>query len=99
MLAGLALLPRDVKRSPALAIALTWLASAVVFVLVEIAAGLSVRYHLFVLPTLALPAGWALWRLWRWRPYAGAALSLLLGAAWLWQGLTVWIDRVLHAYH
>ena len=79
LLAGLALLRRDVKRSPALTIALTWLASAVVFVLVETAAGLSVRYHLFVLPALALVAGWALWRLWRWRPYAGAALSLLLG--------------------
>src|SRR5439155_339545 len=84
----LALLRRDVKRSPALTIALTWLTSAVVFVLVEIAAGLSVRYHLFVLPALALVAGWALWRLWRLRPYAGAALSLLLGAAWFWQGLT-----------
>ncbi|HEX5502877.1 MAG TPA: hypothetical protein VFW96_09650 [Thermomicrobiales bacterium] len=88
------------RRSPQLALALAWLATAVVFVLVELVAGLSVRYHLFVLPPLAVAAGWLLWLLWqRRRYYAGPALALALGAFWLWQGLVLWVDRVLHAYH
>ena len=65
-------------------------------------AGLSVRYYLFVLPALAVAAGWALWRLWQLRhPHwlAGPALALALGAFWLWQALALWTDRVLHAYH
>jgi hypothetical protein len=88
------------RRSPQLALALAWLATAVVFVLVELVAGLSVRYHLFALPPLAVAAGWLLWECWRrWRYYAGPALALALGAFWLWQGLALWADRVLHAYH
>lgn len=90
---------RRARRSPALTLTLTWLATVLPFALLEIGAGLSVRYHLFVLPALAIAAGWALWRLTTLHRYAGPALAAATGALWLWQALALWVDRVLHAYH
>lgn len=87
------------RRTPELAIVLVWLGSAVAFAAIDVVAGLSVRWHFFVLPALAVTAGWTLSRLWGWRRVAGAALASLLGAFWLWQGLALWTERVLHAYH
>lgn len=87
------------RRSPQLLLTLIWLATAPLFALVALVAGLSVRYHLFVLPALAVCAGWALWRLWRVHRVAGPALALLVGSVWSWQAGAFWIDRVLHAYH
>ncbi len=90
---------RRTHRSPALTLTLAWLATVLPFAALEIGAGLSVRYHLFALPALAVAAGWGLHRLWTLHRYAGPALSLALGGAWLWQGLALWVERVLHAYH
>lgn len=90
---------RRARPSPALTLTLTWLATVLPFALLEIGAGLSVRYHLFVLPALAVAAGWALWRLSTLHRYAGPAFVAATGALWLWQALALWTERVLHAYH
>lgn len=97
-LAGVNLL-RRLRPSPRLWLALAWLGTAIFFALGELVAGLSVRFHLFVGPALALVAGWALWQLWRSHRRFGPIASLLIGGFWLWQALSLWTDRVLHAYH
>jgi uncharacterized membrane protein YqjE len=98
ILAGVNLL-RRLRPSPRLALALAWLGTALPFALGELVAGLSVRFHLFVGPALALVAGWALWQLWRSHRRFGPVASLVIGGFWLWQALSLWADRVLHAYH
>ncbi|HEY8596812.1 MAG TPA: hypothetical protein VIL85_00200 [Thermomicrobiales bacterium] len=97
-LAGSNLLRRTFP-SPRLTLTLTWLATALPFFLAALFAGLSVRFHLFVGPALAVAAGWALWQLWRIHRFIGPILALVISAFWLWQGLVYWADRVLHAYH
>ncbi|MFN8539062.1 MAG: hypothetical protein U0232_16500 [Thermomicrobiales bacterium] len=97
-LAGVNLL-RRLRPSPHLWLALAWLGTAIPFALGELVAGLSVRFHLFVGPALALVAGWALWQLWCSHRRIGPVASLLIGGFWLWQALALWSDRVLHAYH
>ncbi len=97
-LAGVNLLRRTVPSVP-LVLALTWLATALPFFFVGLIAGLSVRFQLFVGPALAIAAGFALWQLWRTHRLIGPLASLALGGLWLWQGLSYWADRVLHAYH
>jgi hypothetical protein len=97
-LAGVNLL-RRLRPSPQLWLALAWLGTAIPFALAELVAGLSVRFHLFVGPALALVAGWALWQLWCSHRRFGPVASLLIGGFWLWQALSLWSDRVLHAYH
>jgi hypothetical protein len=98
VLAGTNLL-RRLRPSPQLSLALAWLGTALPFALGELVAGLSVRFHLFVGPALALVAGWALWQLWCSHRRFGPLASLLIGSFWLWQALSLWTDRVLHAYH
>ena len=97
-LAGVNLL-RRLRPSPQLWLTLAWLGSAFGFALGELVAGLSVRFHLFVGPALAVAAGWALWQLWRSHRHIGPVASLIIAGFWLWQALAYWIDRVLHAYH
>lgn len=97
-LAGINLL-RRLRPSPQLWLALAWLGTAIPFALGELVAGLSVRFHLFVGPALALVAGWALWQLWGSHRRFGPVTSLLIASFWLWQALALWSDRVLHAYH
>ncbi len=97
-LAGSNLLRRTFP-SPRLTLTLTWLATSLPFFLAALFAGLSVRFHLFVGPALAVAAGWALWQLWRTHRLIGPILALAISGFWLWQGLTYWADRVLHAYH
>ncbi len=90
---------RRLRPSPAVPLVITWLGTAVPFLLAALVAGLSVRFHLFVAPALAVVAGWALWQLWRSHRLLGPLVSLTIGAIWLWQGMSYWVDRVLHAYH
>lgn len=96
-LAGINLL-RRLRPAPPLALTLAWLGAALPFAALELIAGLSVRFHLFVAPALAVVAGWALWQLWRSHRHLGPLASLLLGLAWAYQALALWLDRVLHAY-
>ena len=97
-LAGVNLL-RRVRPSPQLWLTLGWLGTAVIFAAGELVAGLGVRFQLFVAPALAVAAGWALWQLWCSHRRFGPLASLAIGGVWLWQGLALWGERVLHAYH
>lgn len=97
-LAGAALLAVKERTLP-VRLTLTWLGTAVLFIVAALVAGLSVRYHLFVAAPLAIAAGWALWSIWRSHRIAGPLISSLLLGFWLWQGLSYWAGNVLHAYH
>ena len=97
-LAGINLL-RRVRPSPQLWLTFGWLGSAIIFAAGELVARLSVRFHLFVAPALAVAAGWALWQVWCSHRRFGPVASLLIGGVWVWQGLALWGERVLHAYH
>jgi hypothetical protein len=77
---------------------LGWLATGVVFGLVGLLLGLSVRYHFFALLGLAVAGGWALAWLGA-RGRLGLLVACLLAAAWSWQGLSFWYTRVLTYFH
>lgn len=97
-LAGINLLRRT-HPTPPLTLVLTWLGTVFPFLLAAIIASLSVRFHLFVAPALAVVAGWALWQLWRTHRLIGPLASIVIALFWGWQSLAYWVDRVLHAYH
>ncbi len=97
-IAGANLLSRTRTALPT-TLALTWLGTAIPFFLAALVAGLSVRFHLFVAPALAVVAGYALWQLWRSHRIIGPLIALIISGLWLWQGLAYWSDRILHAYH
>lgn len=97
-LAGINLL-RRLRPSATLWLTLAWLGSALLFAAGELIAGLSVRFHLFVGPALAVVAAWAIWQLWRSHRHLGPLAALLIATIWLWQTFTYWTDRILHAYH
>ena len=97
-LIGINLLPRA-RGGPQLTLALSWLGTALPFLALAIVASLSVRFHLFVAPALAVVVGWALWRFWQLHRFVGPALCIAIALLWAWQSMAYWVDRVLHAYH
>lgn len=97
-LAGSVLLAR-LDRSITRALASAWLGSTLLFAVVAVVVGLSVRYGLFVLPPFAAAAGLAFTRVARARRIAGPVLASLLTGLWLWQTCAFWVARVLHEYH
>ena len=97
-LVGINLL-RRARGGSQLTLTLTWLGTALPFLALAIVASLSVRFHLFAAPALAVVIGWALWRFWRLHRYVGPAVCIAITLLWGWQSMGYWVDRVLHAYH
>jgi hypothetical protein len=97
-LVGINLLRRT-RGSAQLTLVLTWLGTAIPFLVLAIIATLSVRFHLFVAPALGVVVGWALWRFWQLHRFAGPAICIAISLLWGWQSMVYWVDRVLHAYH
>lgn len=85
-------------------IGLVWVGTAAAFALVGLLLNLYVRYSLFLLPFVAITAGYFLHTLWRQlenrgRGWAGALLTIGLGA-WLTLGtLTLFLDRLIYYGH
>ncbi len=94
---ALAALPGLVWERRALAARLLGLAFvvALLFAAVGLALNLYVRYMYFLLPFVALGAGWWLARLGR-RGWAGRAVGVLAGVFLLWTGLAFWVQHVLY---
>lgn len=96
-LVGLPLAWRRIEPRPR-ALLLAWLLAALLFALVTLGSSFSTRYTLWAAPALALTGGAALAWLYE-KQRAGAVITYALCAVAFAQTLSLWLDRVLYAYH
>lgn len=83
------------RRPLALRLLALALLVALGFAIIGLALNLYVRYMYFLLPFVALGAGWWLARLAR-RSWAGRAIAVLAGLGWVLAGLVFWTNLVLY---
>jgi hypothetical protein len=94
---GLAVVNRG-KRS-AFAIGLAgWTLAAIGFGIFGRVVGMETRHELLLAPIVAMGAGILLSKL-DWRRLASRAFVVVLLGFVAWQGLAVWFDRIMYAYH
>jgi hypothetical protein len=97
-LVGLVVIGQRENRDGLFLVLLAWFTAAAVFAVFGQVVDLTVRYHYFVVPAVAIGAGSFFSLLWR-RGWAGLLFVSLSLVFFAWQGLSVWYYRAMFTYH